>query len=79
MTSYRFHYITAMGRFGDPGIIGTPVMKSFVKNGRRTIERAHDGIRLAGSLSKWIGTKTTGICEIFRVHPASAIVCERNG
>lgn len=44
-----------------PGRIGTPVIKSDVKNGRRTTDRAQDGIRFAGSLSKWMGIRTTGI------------------
>lgn len=52
--------------------MGRPVMKSFVSNGRNTIEREHDGIRLTGSRSKCIGIKTTGICEMFRMHPHCA-------
>ena len=58
---------TAVGSLFDPGRIGTPVIKSAVKNGRRTTDRAHDGTRLAGSLSKCTGIKTTGICEILSV------------
>lgn len=43
---------TSSGSLEDPGRTGTPVMKSFVSNGRKTIERPHDGIRLTGSRSK---------------------------
>lgn len=60
---------TCCGSFPEPGTIGSPVMKSFVSNGRKTIEREHDGIRLTGSRSKWTGINTTGICEIFDMQP----------
>lgn len=46
---------------------GTPVIKSFVINGRNTIDRWHDGVLLIGSRSKCIGIKTTGICAMFRI------------
>lgn len=43
---------TVRGSFDEPGTIGKPVIKSLVSNGRKTIEREHDGIRLTGSRSK---------------------------
>lgn len=58
---------TGDGNFDEPGTTGTPVIKSLVSNGRRTIEREHDGIRLTGSRSKWIGINITGICEMFDI------------
>lgn len=44
--------LTIVGSFDEPGTTGTPVIKSLVSNGRKTIEREHDGIRLTGSRSK---------------------------
>lgn len=44
--------LTLIGSVSEPGNAGTPVIKSFVKNGRKTIDRAQDGIRFAGSRSK---------------------------
>lgn len=49
-------------------------MKSFVSNGRSTIDRLHDGIRLTGSRSKCTGIKITGICAIFFIQPDAARV-----
>lgn len=66
--------LTGVGSFCEPGMVGKPVMKSFVSNGRNTIAREHDGIRLTGSRSKCTGIKMTGICEIFFMQPDEANV-----
>lgn len=65
--------LTIVGSFDEPGTTGTPVIKSLVSNGRKTIEREHDGIRLTGSRSKWIGINITGICEMFFIQ---SFVCK---
>lgn len=67
--------LTEVGSLSEPGTVGTPVMKSFVSNGRSTMDRLHDGIRLTGSRSKCTGIKMTGICAIFFMQPDAANVC----
>lgn len=58
--------LTGNGNCSEPGIAGTPVIKSLVKNGLNTIDRLHEGVRFVGSLSKCTGIRTTGICDILR-------------
>lgn len=67
--------LTGIGSLSEPGTAGTPVIKSFVTNGLRTTDRWHEGILHTGSLSKCIGIKTTGICDIFLVHPDDLRTC----
>lgn len=62
---------TFVGNLSVPGIAGTPVMKSFVTNGRRTTDRMQDGVFCAGSRSKCTGIRITGIWEILRIHSCS--------
>lgn len=52
-----------------PGIAGTPVIKSWVQNGRSTTDLWQEGILSAWSLSKWIGRRTTGIWLIESMWP----------
>lgn len=68
--------ITCRGRSDDPGIAGTPVMKSLVMKGLKTIDLLQDGVRLVGSLSKCTGINITGICEILRCSPACLKICK---
>lgn len=54
--------LTSMGMC-TPGIAGTPVMKSWVINGRSTIDLWQEGALSAASRSKCRGKRTTGIWE----------------
>lgn len=64
MDSFDIECVTGNGIRSVPGTIGTPVIKSLDRNGRRTTDLEHEGARSAGSRSKCSGTRTTGICDI---------------